>query len=162
MKLKIYRISLFICLFLIAGLTIFAIVRSIILFSSIKNTADAVMYIVALFVLLAFIGLEIGNTFVSLKQGSTFAKALAFDNDGTLNKKGLVIFSLMGLACLAAVIYFLLLLCGLNLYFAFFAKPMQYVIFLVFLTGFINALFILLFPLLGREDPSLRKTGSVE
>ena len=160
MKLKLYRILLLTCLFALASLVIFFIVNTIVYFKTIENSTDGVMYIVSLFVLLAFLGLEIGNTFVSFKNGSTFAKAIAYNQDYSFNLTGVIIMSVAGFASLAGAIYTLLLILGLKLPLSTFDKQLLYVVFGTLMTMVVNSLFVLLFPLLGKEDTSMKKKDS--
>ncbi len=153
MKLKIYRTFLLAFLFSLAGLNVFFFAKTIMGYSSYESTSDFIIFMLVLLVMLAFIVLEIGNTFVSFKNGSTFIKALVYDKDEVLNKRGLIIYGTLALISLGVTIYLLLLILGNdNLYFAFIAKPMQYLAFLFFSTMLVDMCFVLIYPLLKIKD----------
>lgn len=152
MKLKIYRYSLLILLTSLFGASVFFFAKTIMLIPSINNVSDTIIFILSFLVLFAFIGLEFANTIVSTKKGSTFVKPLAYDRDGSLNKRGLVIFSLMGIAGLAAAIYSLFVVLDYPLYFAILAKPIQYLALSLFTLVFINMFYIDLYVILKLDN----------
>ena len=152
MKLKNYRYSLLTLLASLFGASVFFFVKTIMLIPSINNVSDTIIFILSFLVLFAFIGLEFTNTIVSMKKGSTFVKPLAYDRDGSLNKRGLVIFSLMGIASLAAAIYSLFVVLDYPLYFAILAKPIQYLALSLFTLVFINMFYIDLYVILKLDN----------
>ena len=152
-KLKIYRFSLLTSLFLLVFGTLFFLVLTAMNFADYAEVMDGVMYIIAFVVLLAFVGLEIGNTIVSFKKGSNFVKALAYDSDKEINKRGLFIFALLLVVSLGASIYMLFVILGYNIFFSALSKPVQYIAFMFFLTAFVDMTFILLYPpLVGTQE----------
>lgn len=115
MKLKIYQNTLIVCLFLLAALNIYFIVRTSMLFPSVESVQDNVILLVCLVFLLSMIILGIFNIFVSKKRGSTFIKPLAFDDDQTKNTKFIVFCYIFGVISIGVIVYFILVLSGLNL-----------------------------------------------
>ena len=157
MKLKIYQNSLIVCLILLALLNVYFIVRTIMLYATTDSIQDNTILLVSLIVLLAMLVMNIINTFVSKTRGSTFIKALAFDDDSTLNTKFIVFCYIFGVISLGVIIYFILILCGLDLYFSQFPRPMSYLIVNVFSLTLLSSVAIILFPYFGKEDISFKK-----
>lgn len=159
MKLKIYRILLLSLLFLAILLTGYFLVLSIINIIGIDklDLMDGIMYILCFVLNLAFLSLEVFNTFYSFKTGSHFAKNLSFNEDGSLNKKFLIILSFIDVFVVIALVYLGIIYDG-KLDIALSSLPLlsKSVSFVFFVTVFINVTFTLLFPILGKEDISLQ------
>lgn len=156
-KLKIFQNTIIVVMSLLAALNIYFIVRSIMMTPTVENVGNHVLFIVCLFLLLALIGLNIGNTIFSKKNGSTFLRPLAFEIDGSLNTKFIVFCCIWMAIAIACIVYFLLILFGVELYFSTFPRPLLYLIVNLLLLTLADAIFIVLFPVFGREDPSFYK-----
>lgn len=161
MKLKIYRILLLGCLLSSIVLTSYFLVLSVINIIGIDklDLLDGIMYILCFVLNLAFLCLEVYNTFYSFKTGSHFAKNLSYNEDGSLNTKFLVVLGFADVIVVAGIIYlsiifkgeYDLLLSGLSTL----SKAVS-IVFLV--TAFVNITFTLLFPVLGKQDISLQSS----
>lgn len=159
MKLKVYRISLISCLVISFALTIFFLVLAIknIIGVDQDNMMDGIMYILCFVLNLAFLGLEIGNTIYSYKTGSNFVKNLTFNDDGSLNSKLLKVLSVLEVFVVIATIYLFVIYKGeINLPLSDLTQLSKSVAIVFFVTIFVNITFVLLFPILGKEDPSLQ------
>lgn len=162
MKLKVYRISLLCCLMVSCILSIYFLILSIqnVIGVSKENLMDAIMYIVCLVLNLAFLGLEIHNTFYSFKTGSNFAKNLSFNEDGSLNSKFLVILAVLDVFVLGGIVYLSIIYKGVYDLPLNQLAPLAKAVSIAFLvTVFVNITYTLLFPLLGKEDPSLQQNN---
>ena len=157
MKLKIYQNSLIVCLSLLAALNFYFIVRTSLLFPSVESVQDNVILLVCLVFLLSIIILGIFNIFVSKKRGSTFIKPLAFDDDQTKNTKFIVFCYIFGVISIGVIVYFILVLSGLNLYFSSFPRPLSYLIINLFSVTLLTTIAVILFPYVGMEDISFKK-----
>ena len=157
MKLKIYRISLLFMLFLSLMLTLILGIKSTI--SIINNEQitliDGIIYMACYLMLLIFIGLEIFNTILSFKHGSMYAKPLAYNDDNTINRNSLIIIGGIINLSMFAVIYIMIILIGYPLPLHNLDKEALLFMIPTFATVFVNSLFILLFPLLAKNDQSL-------
>lgn len=156
MKLKIYQNSLIICLSLLAALNIYFIVRTCMLFPTVESIQDNVILLVCLIFLLAIIVMDIINTVLSRTKGSTFIKPLAFDDDKTLNTKFIVFCYIFGAISIGVIIYFILVLSGVELFFSTFPRPLSYLIVNLFSLTLLASVAIIVFPYVGREDISFQ------
>ena len=159
MKLKVYRISLLSCLAISFALSVYFLILAInnIIGIEKENLTDGIMYILCLVLNLAFIGLEVFNTFYSYKTGSNFAKNLSYNEDGSLNSKFLVVLSVLDVICVLATIYLSIIYKGVNDLPLNELQPLAKAVSIAFLvTVIVNITYILLFPILGKEDPSLQ------
>lgn len=159
MKLKVYRISLLSCLTISFALTVFFLVLAIknIIGIEQENMMDGIMYILCFVLNLAFLGLEFGNTIYSYKTGSNFVKNLTFNEDGSLNSKLLKVLSVLEFfVCIITIYLFIIYKGEGNLPLSELTKLAKSVAIVFFVTIFVNITFVLLFPLLGKEDPSLQ------
>ena len=158
MKLKAYQTGLLVALGLLAALNIFFIVRSILIFASLeeKNTSDFIIFMLSLVVLLAIIVMDFINTVVSKKRGSTFIRALAYNDETTINTKFVVFCYIFGAISLAVIIYFVLTLCGVKTYFTDFTPYALFLIVNTFALALVACLAVILFPILGKEDISFK------
>ena len=157
MKLKIYQTLLLTCLFILAGLNVYFIIRTAMLFPTVDSIQDNVILLVCLVFLLAIIVMDIVNTFVSRKRGSTFIKALAYDNDTTKNVKFIAFSYIFGVISIGVIVYFILILCGVNLYFSNFPVPLCYLIINLFSLTLVACVAVILFPYLATSDISFQK-----
>lgn len=116
------------------------------------------MYIVCLVLNLAFLGLEVFNTYRSLTTGSNFAKNLAINEDGSLNKRFLVVLGFIDVFVLFAIIYLSVIYKGVYDLPLNELAPLAKAVSIVFsVTVFVNITHILLFPILGKQDPSMQQ-----
>ena len=157
MKLKIYQNVLIVLLTLLAALNIYFIVCTIMLFPTVESVQDNVILLVCLLFLLAIIVMDIVNTFISKTKGSTFIKPLAFDDDKTINTKFIVFCYIFGVISIGVVIYFALILSGMELYLSNFPRPLSYLIFNLFLLTLVASVSIIVFPYVGLSDISFQK-----
>lgn len=159
MKLKIYRYTLLSCLFACFVLSACFLAISIknVIGISKEDLMDGIMYILCFVLNLAFIGLEIFNTFYSFKTGSHFAKNLTYNEDNSFNKKFVIIISFLNVFVLVALIYLCIIYKGeLELPLSQ-MKPLAKAVSIAFLsTVFVNITFTILFPILGKEDQSFQ------
>ena len=159
MKLKVYRISLISCLVISFALTVFFLVLAIknIIGLEKEEMMDGIMYILCFVLNLAFLGLEIGNTIYSYKTGSNFIKNLTFNEDGSLNNKLIKILTILEVIVGAVIIYFAIIYKGdKTLPLSELTPLAKSVAITFFVTVFVDMTFILLFPILGKDDPSLQ------
>lgn len=158
MKLKVYRISLLSGLIASLILDVFFLIKAILNIINIDQAdlMDGVMYIICLSLLLIFIGLEIVNTILSFKNGSNYIIRLAYNNDQTLNRNLFYILGGLSVLSFFAIIYFSLIYVGVNLPLHQFAQEISSIIISFSTVFFIDSIFILLFPILAKEDSSLQ------
>ena len=160
MKLKVYRISLLTCLLISIALTLYFLVLSIINLIGLdkENMMDGFMYTLCLVLNLAFLGLEIFNTFRSYKTGSNFAKNLSINEDGSLNQRFLVIIGFIDVFAIAGIIYLSIIYKGVYDLPLNELAPLAKAVSIDFLvTVVVNITYILLFPLLGKQDQSMQQ-----
>ena len=151
MKLKLYRIFLLTSLFLLAGLNIFFIVLTAMKFTSTSSISDNILFLLALLVSLACVGLEIFNTFVSFNRGSNFIRVLCYEKD-ELQKKTLGFAIVFLVVFLSLLIYVILLIFGINLPLSGLKKELLYMVIIFFSLIIIDSIFILFYPLVAKED----------
>ncbi|MCR4880138.1 MAG: hypothetical protein K5906_04205 [Bacilli bacterium] len=156
-KLKLYQNGLIGALGLLLALNIYFIVRTCMLFPTTDSIQDNVILLVCLVFLFVMIVMDIINTFVSKKRGSTFIKPLAFDDDLTINKKFIIFCYVLGVISIGVIVYFILVISGLNLYFASFPRPLHYLIINLFALTLLASIAIILFPYVGRSDIAFKK-----
>ena len=159
MKLKLYRYAIIVVTSLLILLNLFFIVRTIILMIGQEGLSDYIIILVCLVMLLVILIMHIVNTFVSMKAGSTFIKPLAFDDDATKNTKFIIFCYVFGAISLGVIVYFILILSGMELYFSHFIKPVSFLIVNLFSVTLTDAIFIILFPYLGKEDLAFSKNN---
>ena len=157
MKLKIYQNALIVCLSLLALLNIYFIVRTAMLFPTVESIQDNVILLVCLLFLLAIIVMDVINTVVSKSKGSTCIKPLAFDDDKTKNTKFIVFCYIFGILSIGVIVYFILVLSGLDLFFSTFPRPLSYLIINLFSLTLLASIAIILFPYVGMDDISFQK-----
>lgn len=158
MKLKIYQRGILVALALLIALNIFFIVRSIIIQVNTvnPNTSDFIIFMIALVVLLAILVMDFINTVVSLKKGSTFIRALAYNNDTEKNTRFIVFCYIFGVISIGVIIYFIFVLCGMTEFFTFASYPAIFLIINTFALALVACITIILFPILGKEDISFK------
>ena len=148
MKLKTFRGLLFASFFIIEALSLFFFVKSIINLIGLEKELfmDGIMYTISLLILIAFVGMEIFNTYYSIQNGSSFIEPLLYSQD-TLNKKCL--YGMRGGSVVAFIgfIYSILLLFA-NIEFALSnLNVLVKSIMLCFsLMVFVNTLFVSIYP----------------
>ena len=125
--------------------------------SVIKKNEDNVILLISLIILLAIIVMDIINTFVSKTKGSTFIKPLAFDDDKTVNTKFIVFCYIFGAISIGVIVYFILILCGMELFFSTFPRPLAYLIINLFSLTLLACIAIIVFPYVGTSDISFQK-----
>ena len=157
MKLKAYQYSIIVTSILEILLNLYFIVRTIILMIGQESLQDYILLLVCLVMLLVILVMHVTNTFISKKQGSTFIKPLAFDNDTEVNTKFIVFCYIFGAISIGVIVYFILILSGMQLYFSHFIRPVSYLIVNLFTVTLTDAIFIILFPYLGRSDLAFSK-----
>jgi len=155
-KLKIYQAGLLISLGLLIALNIYFIVRTALLFQGAPSIEDLVLLTVALVVLLVILVLDFVNTIYSKKNGSTFIKALAFNNDREVNTKFIVFCYFFGVISIGVIIYFLFVLNYSELPFGKFPTPFKYLIINLFSLTLLISIAVILFPYMGRSDPAFK------
>lgn len=155
-KLKIYQTGLLISLGLLIALNIYFIIRTAMLFPGAPSIEDLVLLMVGLVVLLAILVLDFANTIYSKKNGSTFIKALAFNNDREVNTKFIVFCYFFGAISIGVIIYFLFVLAGFDLPFGNFPQPFKYLIINLFSLTLLICVAVILFPVMGREDKAFK------
>lgn len=152
--LKIYQYSIIVALIALAGLDIFFIVRTFMMLPDANPLQDFILLLVCLFFLLAMLVTGVVNTFISQKKGSAFLRALALNEDLTLNTKLIVFCYIVGALAIGAIIYFILVLLGFPIYFATFPVPLCYLIIGFMGLILVASVAIILFPYLGKADIS--------
>lgn len=159
MKLKIYRISLMLFLFISFVITlIFGILSTMSIIGIEQDKImDGIMYILCFCLLLIFTGLQIANTIVSFKNGSSFIVNLAYNDNKTVNKNFLLILGGVSALSIFSIIYFSFIYNGFDLPFSGFDKNISSFIICVSVLLLINSIYIILFPILAKEDISLQK-----
>ena len=157
MKLKIYQDVLIVCLSLLAALNVYFIVRTAMLFPTVESIQDNVILLVCLIFLLAIIVMDIVNTVISKKRGSTFIKPLAFDDDTTKNTKFIAFCYIFGIISIGVIVYFILILAGVELYFSTFPRPLAYLIVNLFSLTLLASVAIIVFPYVGTSDIAFQK-----
>lgn len=159
MKLKIYRYTLLSSLIVVLGFNVLFLTLDIInlIQHGADNIFDEIMYILCLLLSLCFIGLQIYNTIISFKKGSMFIKNLAYNDDNSLNDRFLKLLGIADVILFVLVIYSILLYCGVSLPLKDLSQAIKSIMVTFISILFIDALFILLFPLLGKDDPAFSK-----
>ena len=127
------------------------------LFPTVESIQDNIILLICLLVLLAMLVMDVINTFVSKTKGSTFIKPLAFDDDTTVNTKFIVFCYIFGVISIGVIIYFILILSGVQLFFSTFPRPLAYLIVNLFSLTLLACIAIILFPYVGRSDISFKK-----
>lgn len=117
-KRNVYSSCLLGFLFALAADAVVGIVLSTIhAFSATQEQlGDAIIIILCFVLLLAFLTLEIVNTFRSFRHGSQFILSLAYNEDGNKNTPFLVISGLLFLLGLVCFVWGILLMCGLSVF----------------------------------------------
>ena len=159
-KLKGYRISLLISLFitLIISLTFF----SLLLVDFISNIStisvmDYVMYIICFVLLIVFNITQIVNTFISFKSGSNFIKFLCFDTNGDKNTPLLNFCVIGNFFFILGIIYLIVIKNNVSLPLGTLNDNIKNFIISCFSLVIIDLIFIYLFQYFGLEDPSMKK-----
>ena len=151
MKLKIFRIALLSSLLLVFGLNIYFFAQTIIYVINSSDKSDSAIFIISIIVLTLFIGLQIFNTIVSFKKGSSFLVALDFEGEA-VNKKFVIGTSVALPIAIFVVIYFSLIVCGYSLPLSTLYLPVIYLIINLFVLVTVDCIFIIFYPLVGRLD----------
>lgn len=154
MKLKIYRTILLTLLFAVVLLTIGLGVFSFIdLLKKPDDVLDNLVLLLCFVLLIAFIILEIVNTFLSFKTGSVFIKSLVFDDKNALNLPFLVILAIIGLFSIGGLVYALFIISNPspNLLLGESPLMLKNLLISVFSMLIADISAILLFPVLGKE-----------
>ncbi len=159
MKIKVYRYSLLISLLLILGLNIFFIVLASLNLANGDELSlfDNIMYIVCLVLSFAFIALQIYNTIHSFKTGSNFIKDLCYNEGQTLNDRFLKLLVLFAIIVFAIFIYSLLIYLDVNIPLINLDKPIKSIMLTFSLILEIDAIFILLYPIVSKVDVPSKK-----
>lgn len=159
-KLKGYRISLLISLFitLIISLTFF----SLLLVDFISNIStisvmDYVMYTICFVLLVVFNITQIVNTFISFKSGSNFIKFLCFDTNGDKNTPLLNFCVIGNFFFILGIIYLIIIKNNVSLPLGTLNDNIKNFIISCFSLVIIDLIFIYLFQYFGLEDPSMKK-----
>lgn len=159
-KLKGYRISLLISLFigLIISLTFF----SLLLVDFISNIStisvmDYVMYTICFVLLIVFNITQIVNTFISFKSGSNFIKFLCFDTNGDKNTPLLNFCVIGNFFFILGIIYLIVIKNNTSLPLGTLNDNIKNFIISCFSLVIIDLIFIYLFQYFGLEDPSMKK-----
>ncbi len=159
-KLKSYRISLLISLFigLIISLTFF----SLLLVDFISNIStisvmDYVMYTICFVLLIVFNITQIVNTFISFKSGSNFIKFLCFDTNGDKNTPLLNFCVIGNFFFILGIIYLIVIKNNVSLPLGTLNDNIKNFIISCFSLVIIDLIFIYLFQYFGLEDPSMKK-----
>ena len=158
MKLKIYHISLL--LFLLISFTtslIFEII-TIIYVSKIdkNNMMDGIMYILCFALLLIFTILEIVNTIISFKKGSSYIVYLAYNENKSINRNFLSVLGGISIFSIFAIIYFTLLYNGLKLPLSGMNQNICSLIICTAILLLINCIYTILFPIFATKDISIQ------
>lgn len=159
-KLKGYRISLLISLFIV--LTISLTFFCLLLVDFITNIStisvmDYVMYTIC-FVLLVVINItQIVNTFISFKSGSNFIKFLCFDTNGDKNTPLLNFCVIGNFFFILGIIYLIIIKNNVSLPLGTLNDNIKNFIISCFSLVIIDLIFIYLFQYFGFEDPSMKK-----
>lgn len=157
MKLKTYRILVYVVMTLLACLSIYLIVRTSMLFAvEGTNIADNVIFIICLVFVLVLEVMNILNTRTSIKRGSTFVRPLVYDDDDTYNNKFIIFCYVFGVISLGVLIYFILLVTGVAPKNFNFPIPLYYLILNVFALTLAICVLVPLFKLTGKQDPSFK------
>ena len=159
-KLKTYRISLLISLFIavITDLVFFSLLL-VDFISNIGNVTimDYVMYIICFVLLLAFNITEIVNTFISFKTGSNFIKFLGYDANGDKNTPLFNFCVVATFFLLIGTIYLIIAKCNTSLPLGSMNENIKSFIICCFILAVVDLVFIYLFQYFGQDDPSMKK-----
>lgn len=150
--LKIYQNAIIGVLFSLIGLNIYFIVRTIMMLPTAESLQDHILLLVCLFFLLAILVTDTVNTFISKTKGSAFIRALALNDDLSLNTKFIVFCYIFGTISIGVIIYFVFVLAGFPLYFASFPRPLSYLIINVMGLTLLASIVTILFPHLAKAD----------
>ena len=153
MKLKVFRGLLFASFFIIEVISIYFLVLSIINLTTMEKEfiMDGIMYVFSLVILIAFVGMEIYNTYYSIEAGSNFIRPLLYQKD-ELNKKCLYAMEGGSLLSLFGIIYFSLLYKGFELPLSDLDTPVIYIILCFLCMTFVNTFFVSIYPLIKDKD----------
>lgn len=157
MKLKLYRILLLTCFFLTLVANTFFTVMTVIEMIPAESKDDYIMFIICFVVASAFVILELANTFRSFKEGSSFVKPLMYDDDDTINNKGIIIMSLIGIIGLALLIVGILGSCNIRIEGLTLPTGFYYLITSAGALATINGGFAVLFLTTGKQDIAFSK-----
>ena len=112
---------------------------------------DGIMYVFSLVILVAFVGMEIYNTYYSIQSGSNFIRPLLYQKE-ELNKKCLYAMGGGSLLSLLGIIYFSLLYNGFELPLGDLDTPVIYIILCFLCMTFVNTFFVSIYPLVKDKD----------
>lgn len=147
MKLKTFRSLLFVSFFIIEALSLFFFVKSIINLIGLEKELfmDGIMYTISLLILIAFVGMEIFNTYYSIQNGSSFIEPLLYSQD-TLNKKCL--YGMRGGSVVAFIgfIYSILLFTNIEFPLSNLNVLVKSIMLCFSLMVFVNTLFVSIYP----------------
>lgn len=115
---------------------------------------DGFIYILCYLLLLLFLSLEIANTIISFKYGSVYIKGLAFNDNNTINRNSLIVTGGIAAFSIYAIIYITLVIKGRNLKLYKLDIEAKYFILVSSIALLTNAIAVLVFPLLAKEDQS--------
>lgn len=159
MKLVFYRLIIFILLGLLLILTGFMGVIGVI--EAFKTSADlieSIVYVFCYLLLIVFIILEIVNTALSIKTGSEFIQKLTYDKK-TLNKPFMSAAIIVGLLFSISLVYGILIYSIDNgMFLSNSSKLIKGILILLSALIVIDVIIIVLFPILGKDDPSFKKS----
>ena len=85
-----------------------------------------------------------------------FLKGLAYNDNNTTNRNSLLVAGGLALLSIFAIVYVSLIIGGKNLPLSTLDIEAQYFMLTAFILAFINAAYVVLFPLLAYEDQSLQ------
>ncbi len=159
-KLKTYRISLLISLFI--GVIIDLIFFSFVIVDFVSNIEtvtimDYVMYIICFVLLLALNITEIVNTFISFKTGSNFIKFLAYDASGDKNTPLFNFCIVATFFLVLGTIYLIIAKCNISIPLGSMNENVKSFIICFFILVIIDLIFIYLFQYFGKDDTSMKK-----
>ncbi len=153
MKIKVYRIILYVFESLLISSSIALLILSIInCVNTSSDIFDAIMYVVCFLIVIAFSILQIINTIMSTRGQNSYLKSLLYEENGKIIQglyAGFIIFLLIGVGI---IVYSSLLIMNLNLPLNEFVLPIKYVILDFGLLLLIDCLLVVLYPLTKKEE----------
>lgn len=152
MKIKVYRIILYVLESLLISSSIALLTLSIIdCINTSADVFDAIMYVICFLIVIAFSILQIINTIMSTKGQNSYLNSLLYEENDKIIQglyAGFIVFLLIGIGI---IVYSSLLIMNLNLPLNEFALPIKYVILDFGLLLLIDCLLVILYPLTKKE-----------
>jgi hypothetical protein len=159
MKLKLFRIFLITSLFLLIGLAVYFTVLTVLSMIGQEDSVigDGVLFILCFLATIAVIGLEIGNTIRSVKEGSSFMHTLYVDEFDVEHKKVPIFCTFLSITSIAVIAYVVALLCGVELMGSDWNHNFLRLLIVVFSLIAIDSIFLALYKFVIKFDKPSKK-----